>query len=155
MTIPLGKKITLNHHQHDEKSVLQHSFQPSHKLCSKVSLWQGDIAKLEVDAIVNSVHGDEDISHFHLISMCRPRTVADCIYKAGGKSLLAELSEKSDWSNFKPIITGGYQLPAKCEENNYCITIMYYKNQYNFDCNSNEFFSTAVSSHNNFSNMTN
>lgn len=104
------------HHQHQHhKHAGTHSFQPSQKLDSKVSLWQGDITELKVDAIVNSIHGDEDDYHR---SYLRPTTtVADCIYIAGGKSLLQDLAQKLDdrVDENQVMVTKGYELPAKCE----------------------------------------
>lgn len=89
-------------------------FQPSHKLNSIISLWEGDITKLEIGAIVNSAHYNDLCSSYDYISHIR--TVAGSIYKAGGKELVEELKEK--WNEnavtFKPIVTKGHQLSAKC-----------------------------------------
>lgn len=97
-------------------------FQPSEKLNSKVSLWQGDITGLEIDAIVNSIHGDESDGDYD--SIRKNGTVADCIYKAGGQSLFTELVNLMESSanifEYRPVmITRGYQLPAKCTSDRY------------------------------------
>lgn len=102
---------------HESKSS---AFQPSQKLNSKVSLWQGDITKLAIDCIVNSVHGNENlnVSYYSWLINCKaPPTVADCIYKAGGRPLLLELCQKMEQDIFltEPVVTKGYDLPAKCE----------------------------------------
>ena len=90
-------------------------FQSSSELNAKVSLWKGDITKLEVDAIVNSIHGDESVLDFDYITLTpEPRTVADCIYKAGGKAILEELCESKEWGKDEPVVTRGHRLPAKC-----------------------------------------
>ena len=95
--------------------------QPSQKFNTKVSLWQGDITDLEIDVIVNSIHGDEQSEDYYYISRndhCE--TVADCIYKAGGQSLFTELVDllESPETMFElrpAVITKGHQLPAKCK----------------------------------------
>lgn len=89
------------------------SFQPSSKLNAKVSIWKGDITELEVDAIVNSVHGNETVAYYGLIG--KPATVADCIYKAGGKALLEELCILNYWERSEAVVTHGHRLPAKCK----------------------------------------
>lgn len=87
----------------------------SQKFNSMVSLWQGDITKLNLDCIVNSIHGDEVYSDYsHLTES--PDTVADCIYKAGGRQLLIDLCKKLNKSSIKQlIVTDGHLLPAKSE----------------------------------------
>lgn len=74
---------------------------------------------LEIDAIVNSVHGDESPGDFYHISRnSHCNTVADCIYKAGGHALFTELVELRDSPEHmfeckSVVITKGHQLPAK------------------------------------------
>ena len=83
---------------------------------TKVSLWQGDITKLKIDAIVNSIHGDEKPGCYDYLSDFT--TVADCIYKAGGATLFNEIatcvSGGIGYLLDTPVITKGYKLPAKC-----------------------------------------
>ena len=86
------------------------------KLRTKVSLWQGDITKLKIDVIVNSIHGGEYIGYYdNILKMKDCNTVADCIYKAGGRSLYVEAT-KSISEGLIPVITQGYDLPAKCNK---------------------------------------
>lgn len=92
------------------------SFQPSSKLNAKVSIWKGDITKLEVDAIVNSVGGDERVYDYDYIQYSpAPATVSKCIYRAGGKAILEALCNSTEWKENKPVVTHGYALPAKCK----------------------------------------
>ena len=87
-------------------------FKPSRKLNSIVSLWQGDITRLEVDAIVNSIHGAKHPDGYKYLAL--RGTVADCICKAGGKSLIEEFTELKgrNWTH-EIVITKGHKLPAK------------------------------------------
>ena len=92
-------------------------FQLSPKLNSKVSLWLGDITLLAIDVIVNSIHGNETLPHYdYSISghqYTKFLTVADCIHKTGGRSLVEELLGKDGFPHVTTI-TKGHQLPAKC-----------------------------------------
>lgn len=67
---------------------------------------------MAIDCIVNSVHGGENVSQ----NYSDTTTVADCIYKAGGRQLLLELCKKI-YLTFEGevIFTKGYDLPAKCK----------------------------------------
>ncbi|XP_035885529.1 ADP-ribose glycohydrolase MACROD1 isoform X2 [Phyllostomus discolor] len=62
-------------------------------LNEKISLFRGDITKLEVDAIVNAVDG--------------------CIHRAAGPLLTDECRTLQNCETGKAKITGGYRLPAK------------------------------------------
>ncbi|XP_045412188.1 ADP-ribose glycohydrolase MACROD1 isoform X2 [Lemur catta] len=62
-------------------------------LNEKISLFRGDITKLEVDAIVNAVDG--------------------CIHRAAGPLLTDECRTLQSCETGKAKITGGYKLPAK------------------------------------------
>ncbi|XP_078004533.1 ADP-ribose glycohydrolase MACROD1 isoform X2 [Phascolarctos cinereus] len=62
-------------------------------LNEKISLFRGDITKLEVDAIVNAVDG--------------------CIHRAAGHLLTEECRTLHSCETGKAKITGGYRLPAK------------------------------------------
>ncbi|XP_015974005.1 ADP-ribose glycohydrolase MACROD1 isoform X2 [Rousettus aegyptiacus] len=63
------------------------------QLNEKISLFRGDITKLEVDAIVNAVDG--------------------CIHRAAGPLLTDECRTLQNCETGKAKITGGYRLPAK------------------------------------------
>ncbi|XP_033062540.1 ADP-ribose glycohydrolase MACROD1 isoform X3 [Trachypithecus francoisi] len=63
------------------------------QLNEKISLFRGDITKLEVDAIVNAVDG--------------------CIHRAAGPLLTDECRTLQSCETGKAKITGGYRLPAK------------------------------------------
>ncbi|XP_051689104.2 ADP-ribose glycohydrolase MACROD1 isoform X2 [Oryctolagus cuniculus] len=63
------------------------------QLNEKLSLFRGDITKLEVDAIVNAVDG--------------------CIHRAAGPLLTDECRTLQSCETGKAKITGGYRLPAK------------------------------------------
>lgn len=85
------------------------------KLSTKISLWQGDITKLKIDVIVNSIHGNEEPEFYDFeMEMDRSITVAGCIFKAGGRSLYVEAATSIS-KGFIPVITKGYDLPAKCK----------------------------------------
>ncbi|XP_074192641.1 ADP-ribose glycohydrolase MACROD1 isoform X4 [Rhinolophus sinicus] len=63
------------------------------QLNEKISLFRGDITKLEVDAIINAVDG--------------------CIHRAAGPLLTDECRTLQNCETGKAKITGGYRLPAK------------------------------------------
>ncbi|XP_057362940.1 ADP-ribose glycohydrolase MACROD1 isoform X2 [Manis pentadactyla] len=63
------------------------------QLNEKISLFRGDITKLEVDAIINAVDG--------------------CIHRAAGPLLTDECRTLQSCETGKAKITGGYRLPAK------------------------------------------
>ncbi|XP_047371736.1 ADP-ribose glycohydrolase MACROD1 isoform X2 [Sciurus carolinensis] len=68
-------------------------FKKDKQLNEKISLFRGDITKLEVDAIVNAVDG--------------------CIHRAAGPLLTDECRTLQNCETGKAKITGGYRLPAK------------------------------------------
>ena len=72
-----------------------------------MSLWEGDITRLEVDAIVNS-SADDLHHHFAQQSVC------SAIHAAGGPLLSKECSKLSIGYG-DALVTRGYNLPAKCE----------------------------------------
>lgn len=77
-------------------------YSPNPTFNKKVSLWKGDITRLEIDAIVTS-SGRGGVSN--------------TIFKAAGQSLSKEFNELTidELSPGEVKITGGHQLPAKCE----------------------------------------
>lgn len=97
-------------------------------LASKVSIWQGDITQLELDAIVNAANSSllgggggtllgQDTCIFlwlrRFVSCFSP--VDGAIHKAAGLGLRKECSALGGCQVGEAKITGGYSLPAKRE----------------------------------------
>ena len=90
-----------------------------HVFADKLSIWQGDITRLQVDAIVNAANS-QMLGCFIPMHTC----IDNCIHTFAGVQLRAEC----DWQMRKlraafgpdyeqptavPMLTGGYNLPAK------------------------------------------
>ena len=83
-------------------------YKPRSSLNKKVSLWHGDITRLEVDAIVNAT--DQKCT-----AQGPPGSVHTAIHEAAGPMLEEECQFLPDCQPGEAVITNGYNLPAKCE----------------------------------------
>lgn len=101
-------------------------FKIDDEINSKVSLWQGDITHLEVDAIVNAANssllGGDGGENFKIsltvifnYNHVFVWVVDGCIHRAAGPDLLAECETLDGCDTGSAKITGGYKLPAKCK----------------------------------------
>ena len=91
----------------------------THAFADKLSIWQGDITRLAVDAIVNAANS-QMLGSFVPMHTC----IDNCIHTFAGIQLRAECSKQMNQLRIKygndyeqptavPMLTDGYNLPAK------------------------------------------
>ncbi|KAF9007614.1 A1pp-domain-containing protein [Cyathus striatus] len=84
----------------------QTRYKPSAGLLNRISLFQGDITKLSVDAIVNAANKS-------LLGASHPTSIDGAIHAAAGPKLLDECRGLNGCETGQSKITKGYNLPAK------------------------------------------
>lgn len=101
----------------EEKGIVTLEEIPIIKDC--LSIWQGDITRLKVDAIVNAANS-QMLGCFVPMHTC----IDNCIHTFAGVQLRNECSEKMDqmrtkygndyeWPTAVPMLTGAYNLPSR------------------------------------------
>lgn len=88
-------------------------------LNQKVSLWHGDITRLEIDAIVSAASSGK----LHNIPNAPRVSVRATLHKAAGPMLERECQSLPHCRSGEAVVTCGYNLPAKCEMYYYCSTV--------------------------------
>ena len=84
---------------------------PSSAINKKVSLWLGDITRLEIDAVVSSVTRSQVTS----AGTSSPGSVQFALHEAAGPLLEKECRQLRDCIPGYAKVTFGYDLPAKCK----------------------------------------
>ncbi|MBR3430043.1 MAG: protein-ADP-ribose hydrolase [Clostridia bacterium] len=79
-----------------------------HEFADKLSIWQGDITRLAVDAIVNAANS-QMLGCFVPMHTC----IDNCIHTFAGIQLRAEFGPDYEQPTAIPMLTDGYNLPAK------------------------------------------
>lgn len=99
--------------QRDEKGIVTLDSIPASPVNPRLRLWQGDITRLKVDAIVNAANS-QMLGCFIPLHKC----IDNAIHSAAGMELRSEcnrimLAQSHDEPTGKAKITPGYNLPAK------------------------------------------
>jgi len=97
--------------QLEEKGVVDCDCAPMYGKESSLSLWQGDITRLRVDAIVNAANS-RGLGCWHPLHAC----IDNCIHSAAGLQLRLEcdnILRGGEIATGEAIITRGYNLPSK------------------------------------------
>ena len=99
--------------EEDSQSLADDKYKPRSVLNKKVSLWHGDITRLEINAIVNSVVvGQLQMPYGQQVAI---GTVCRAIHNAAGPMLQTECQSLPKCQSGEAVVTNGYNLPAKCE----------------------------------------
>ena len=97
--------------------VIGSALNPS-SLAAKISLWRGDITRLEIDAIVNATRPSMltgAASRASTLLGALGVHVDAAIHMAAGLSLLDECIKVNGCDEGDTKLTHGHRLPAKCE----------------------------------------
>ena len=84
---------------------------PSTTINKKISLWNGDITRLEIDAIVNSTTPFRSST----VAIGPRATVHNTLHEAAGYFLIEECVTLKKCTPGAAMVTFGYNLPAKCK----------------------------------------
>ena len=105
-----------------EKLLGDFQMEESLDLSGKISVFKGDITRLEIDAIVNAANnsllgggGGKSLPAISLI-LISLNSVDGAIHRAAGPMLLSENKTHGGCDDGAAVESGGYCLPAKCEE---------------------------------------
>lgn len=102
-----------------EIPTIQEQYSSFHPFAEKLSIWQGDITRLEIDAIVNAAN-NQMLGCFVPMHRC----IDNCIHSYAGIELRAECNRQMNQKRIKygreyteptgqAMLTKGYNLPAK------------------------------------------
>ncbi|KAL9954613.1 hypothetical protein ACROYT_G042177 [Oculina patagonica] len=103
LQVPCGQPIHPCCKIHQGQKPKEPAFDVDENLNEKISLWQGDITTLEIDAIVNAANN----------SLLGGGGVDGCIHRAAGQTLRQECASLDGCSTGDAKISSGHKLPAK------------------------------------------